>query len=53
MFVCGKCHLKSVGAECASFIGSYGPCEICHKVSSCTDCHCDFKPKKKSRKGKS
>ena len=46
MFVCDQCHEKHYG-ETLHFSGSYGPCEVCGKTRSCSDCHC---PEKKTAK---
>ncbi len=41
MFLCPECHGKTKCQRGAweEMMGSHGPCEKCHKVADCMDCH--------------
>lgn len=44
MFVCDECHkvaTEMAGRQAHILPMSYGPCEQCHRPSSCFDCGCD------------
>lgn len=46
MFYCELCRKKNEWPQ--GFSGSYGPCEVCHKVATCFDVPSKYLPTRRT-----